>query len=570
LSGARARRSTGGIALEGTWVERIRRALADWEHRLAAEAGAPRKKRFETRSGVPIKSLYTPLDHHPDGYLEQIGFPGEFPFTRGVERGMYRQQPWTMGQYAGFGSAEDTNKRFRYLIAKGATGFSVALDLPTQIGYDSDDPRSAGEVGKVGVALNSLANMEALLDEVPLTKVRQIRTTANAVGNVLLALFVCAAERRGISPRDFNVLLQNDPLKEYVGRGTFIYPPRQAVRVTADVMEYCARELPNWTSVNVSGYHIQESGATPSQEIAFAFAHAREYLDAVLARKVSVDDVAPGIWVFFSCQLDLMEEVAKFRAARRIWARMMRDQYGAKRKESTALRFLAFTAGSALAAQQPLNNIVRVAIQVLAAAMAGVQTLHACSYDEALALPTEESVTLALRTQQIIARESGLADVVDPLGGSYYLESLTDELEKRALDYMDRIQALGGAVAAIEQGYIQQEISAAAWAHQQKVEQGERVIIGVNEQVTDARPTIRLFASDPEVERRECEKLAELRRTRDGVRVQQALHRLDEHARGSVNIVPATIEAVRSYATIGEICGVLRNLWGEHQDKPIF
>ncbi|MBI4482933.1 MAG: methylmalonyl-CoA mutase [Acidobacteria bacterium] len=567
-----ARRPPRGTPSEQAPAEQLRKALEEWAQRLvAAEASvAPRKKRFETRSSIPIKPLYTPLDHPPDKYLEEIGFPGEFPFTRGADPGMYRHQLWTMGQYAGFGSAEDSNKRFKYLVARGATGFSVALDLPTQIGYDSDHGRSVGEVGKVGVTLNSLANMEALLDGVPLTKVRQIRTTANAIGNVLLAMFICAAEKQRISPRDFNVLLQNDPLKEYLGRGTYIYPPRQAVRVTADVMEYCARELPNWTSVNVSGYHLEESGATAPQEIAFAFAHAREYLDAVLGRGVSIDDVAPSIWVFFSSQMDLMEEVAKFRAARRIWARMMREQYGAKKKESMALRFLAFTAGSALTAQQPLNNIVRVTVQALAAAMAGVQTLHACSYDEALALPTEESVTLALRTQQILAQESGLADVVDPLGGSYYLESLTDELEKRALEYMDKIQALGGAVAAIEQGYVQKEISAAAWAHQRKVDQREKIITGVNDQVTDARPNIALFTNDPEVERRECEKLAELRRTRDGVRVQQALRRLEEDARREVNIVPATIEAVRSYATIGEICGVLRNLWGEHQDKPIF
>ncbi len=550
----------------------LRDGLARWKERLATfEAQtSPRKRTFETRSGIPIAPLYTPADHAPDRYMDQLGFPGEFPFTRGVDPGMYRHQLWTMGQYAGFGSAEASNKRFRYLVEKGATGFSVALDLPTQIGYDSDDPRSSGEVGKVGVALNSLANMEALLDGVPLSQVRQIRTTANAIGNVVLAMFICAAEKRGIPPGSFNVLLQNDPLKEYLGRGTYIYPPRPAVRVTADVMEYCARELPNWTAVNVSGYHLEESGATAPQEIAFAFAHAREYLDAVLVRGVSVDAVAPGIWVFLACQMDLMEEVAKYRAARRIWARMMRDEYGAQNPGSMTLRFLAFTAGSALAAQQPINNVVRVTIQTIAAAMAGVQTLHACSYDEALALPSEESVILALRTQQIVANESGLADVVDPLGGSYFLESLTDEVERRALEYMLKIQEMGGAVAAIDNGYLQREISGGAWAYQQKLEEGERVVIGVNDGSSGQPPNIALFTNDPSVERGECEKLATLRQSRDSAAVQRALDRLQDHARGEINIVPATIEAVRAYATIGEICGVLRSVWGEYRDTAVF
>lgn len=550
----------------------LRDALARWSARVAAlkAQASPRKEAFETRSGIPIAPLYTPADHPPERYLEQVGFPGEFPFTRGVDIGMYRHQLWTMGQYAGYGSAEDSNKRFRYLVEKGATGFSVALDLPTQIGYDSDNKRSAGEVGKVGVALNSLANMEALLDGVPLTQVRQIRTTANAIGNVVLAMFVCAAEKRGIAPGSFNVLLQNDPLKEYLGRGTFIYPPRPAVRVTADVMEYCARELPNWTSVNVSGYHLEESGATAPQEIAFAFAHARAYLDAVLGRGVSIDAVAPGVWVFLACQMDLMEEVAKFRAARRIWARMMRDDYGAQNPNSMTLRFLAFTAGSALSAQQPLNNVVRVTIQALAAAMAGVQTLHACSYDEALALPSEESVTLALRTQQIIANESGLADVVDPLGGSYFLESLTDEVERRALEYMRKIHEMGGAVAAIENGYLQGEISGGAWAYQQKIERRERIVVGVNDGSAEQPPSVALFANDPATERAECEKLAALRQSRDAAAVDRALARLEQHARGDTNIVPATIEAVRAYATIGEICGVLRSVWGEYRDTAIF
>ncbi|MBI4444472.1 MAG: methylmalonyl-CoA mutase [Acidobacteria bacterium] len=551
-------------SLEQKWRE--------WERYLAEleRVKSPRKSSFATRSGIPLKPVYTPLDWNSESYPESLGLPGDFPFTRGAEAGMYRHQLWTMGQYAGFGSAEDSNRRFKYLVSKGATGFSVALDLPTQIGYDSDHPRSAGEVGKVGVALNSLADMEALLDGVPLEKVRQIRTTANAIGNVLLAFFVCAAENKGISPRSFNVLLQNDPLKEYVGRGTYIYPPRFAVRVTADVMEYCARHLPNWTSVNVSGYHIQESGATAPQEIAFTFAHAREYLDEVLRRGIDVDEVAPTIWVFFSSQMDLMEEVAKFRAARRLWARMMRDEYGARRRESMTLRFLTFTAGSALTAQQPLNNVIRVTIQALAAVLAGTQTLHACSYDEALALPTEEAVTLAIRTQQIIAHETGLADVVDPLGGSYYLESLTNELEKQARCLMDRVAAMGGAVAAIEKGYIKREISQSAWLQQKQIESKERLVIGVNDQVTDPIQKMAIFSNDPATERRICENLKKLRLSRDNERVSQALGQLTKDAREGVNVVPATLEAVRSYATVGEICGTLREVWGEHRDSPVF
>ncbi|MBI3939218.1 MAG: methylmalonyl-CoA mutase [Acidobacteria bacterium] len=552
--------------------ERFRAALAEWKEKLDAleSTKEPRKKAFQTRSGIPIKPLYTPLDCNPEHSLEKLGFPGEFPFTRGVDPGMYRHRLWTMGQYAGFGSAEDANRRFRYLVSKGATGFSIALDLPTQIGYDSDHPRSAGEVGKVGVALNSLSDMQALLNGIPLGQMRQIRTTANSIGNVLLAMFVCAAEHQGISSRDFNVLLQNDPLKEYVSRGTYIYPPRQAVRVTANVMEYCSRHLPNWTAVMVSGYHMEEAGATAPQEIAFTFAYAREYIDAVLGSGVGIDEIAPGIWVFFSTQMDFLEEVAKYRAARRIWAHLMREQYGARKKESMALRFLAFTAGSALTAQQPLNNLIRVTVQAMAAALAGAQTLHACSYDEALSLPTEEAVTLAVRTQQILAEETGLTDVVDPLGGSYYLESLTDELERRALQYMDRIEKLGGAVAAIEQGYIQKEISEAAWEQHLKVSRRERLVVGVNEQVTEGQPRIATFATDPEAERRECEKLARLRRERDNGRVQQALARLQQQAGTDANLVPATIDAVRCFATVGEICGVLRKAWGEHEEKSIF
>ncbi|MBI3092107.1 MAG: methylmalonyl-CoA mutase [Candidatus Tectomicrobia bacterium] len=528
-----------------------------------------RRPQFTTRSGIPVEPLYTPL--HLDGfdYERQLGFPGEYPYTRGVDPNMYRSQLWTMGQYAGFGSAEDSNRRFKLLVEKGGTGFSIALDLPVQTGRDSDDPRAMGEVGKVGVALNSRKDMEALLDGVPLSKVRQIRTTANSVGNILLAYFCCAAEAQGIAPTSFNVLLQNDPLKEYIGRGTFIYPPRAAIRVTADVMAYCAEHLPNWTSVNVSGYHIQESGATAPQEIAFTFCHAKEYIDATLQRGVAIDAFAPSIWVFFSAQMDLFEEVAKFRAARRIWARMMKEHYGARNPRSMALRFLTFTAGSALTAQQPMNNIIRVTIQALAGALAGTQTLHACSFDEALALPSEQAVTMSLRTQQILAEETGVTNTVDPLGGSYYVESLTNRLEEEALAIMEKIASLGGAVEAIEKGYVQQELGNAAWQQQRAIDRKEQIVVGVNQYVVPEQLEIGLFNQDPKVYERECEKLRRLRVERDADRVRRSLDRLRKDAEGTANIVPATLDAIRNCATVGEVCGILREVFGEWRDPGI-
>jgi methylmalonyl-CoA mutase N-terminal domain/subunit len=525
-----------------------------------------RKKPVLTRSGILVDNLYTPASLPDYDYLNEDGFPGDFPFTRGVDPNMYRSQLWTFGQYAGFGTAEETNQRFKYLIAQGGTGLSIALDLPTQMGYDADHPLASGEVGKVGVSICSLQDMEILLDGIPLTKIRQMRTTANAIGHIILAMWVAVAEKQGIDPNNFSALLQNDPLKEYIGRGTFIYPPKPALRLSADVIEYCARNLPNWTAINISGYHIRESGATASQEIAFTFANAREYCEETLRRGVPIDTFAPVIWVFFATQMDLLEEVAKYRAARRMWAHMMRDRYGAQNPRSMQLRFLSFSAGSALTAQQPLNNIVRVTIQTLAAALAGIQTHHASSYDEALSLPSEEAVRMSLRIQQIVAEESGVTNTVDPLGGSFYVETLTRKIEEEANRYLDKIEALGGAVSAIEQGYIQREIAEAAYQYQQRVERKELIIVGVNEYLSEEAITVPPFRVDPTVRERQIAKLQRLRATRNAAEVEAALTQVRDDAAAGRNIVPATLRAVKAYATVGEICDVLRSVFGGYRD----
>ncbi len=550
-------------------LDRIAQAQKWWQENILEPEIAKRGERQRpilTRSGVPVDNLYTPASLPDYDYLSEDGFPGSFPFTRGVDPNMYRTQLWTFGQYAGFGTAEETNQRFKYLISKGGTGLSIALDLPTQMGYDADHPLAAGEVGKVGVSISSLRDMEILLDGIPLTKIRQMRTTANAIGHIILAMWVAVAERQGIDPNSFSALLQNDPLKEYVGRGTFIYPPRPAVRLSADVIEYCSKHLPNWTAINISGYHIRESGATAAQEIAFTFANAREYCEETLRRGVNIDTFAPVIWVFFATQMDLLEEVAKYRAARRMWARMMRDRYGAKNPRSMQLRFLSFSAGSALTAQQPLNNIVRVTIQTIAAALAGIQTHHASSYDEALSLPSEDSVLMSLRIQQIVAEESGVTNTVDPLGGSYYVEALTRQIEAEATAYLDRIEAMGGAVSAIEQGFIQREIADAAYRYQQRIENKELVVVGVNEYVAEESVKVPPFRVDPSVRERQVARLQELRSTRDPVELEGALRQLKDDAAAGRNIVPATIRAVKAYATVGEICDVLRGVFGVYRD----
>ncbi|OHD75618.1 MAG: methylmalonyl-CoA mutase [Spirochaetes bacterium RIFOXYC1_FULL_54_7] len=527
-----------------------------------------RKKNFVTGSSAPINRLYTPLDTDHIDYVRDIGFPGEYPYTRGVQNTLYRGRFWTMRQYAGFSTAEESNKRYKFLLQQGTTGLSVAFDLPTQIGYDSDHALSQGEVGKVGVAIDSLADMEILFDGIPLDKV-STSMTINAPASVLLAMYIAVAEKQGIKPEQLDGTIQNDILKEYVARGTYIFPPEPSMRLITDIFAYCSKEVPNWNTISISGYHIREAGSTASQEVAFTIADGIAYVDAAVKAGLSVDDFAPRLSFFFNSHNDLFEEVAKFRAARRVWAKIMKERFAARNPKSLMLRFHTQTGGSTLTAQQPDNNIVRVAIQTLAAVLGGTQSLHTNSKDEALALPTEEAVRIALRTQQIIAHESGVAETIDPLAGSYYVESITDRIEQEALAYIARIDAMGGAVKAIEHGYIQQEIQDASYTYQMDIESGDRVVVGMNKfQVKEAPPT-GLLRVDPAVGEQQSRKLATLRAGRDNSKVQAALKAVEIAAKNSDNLMPHILSAVRTYATLGEICDVMRGVFGEYQQKVI-
>ena len=530
-----------------------------------------RRDTFETDSGLPIAPLYVPedLDTRPHDYAENIGYPGEFPYTRGVQPSAYRGRVWTMRQYSGYATAEDTNRRFRYLLEQGQTGLSVAFDLPTQIGYDSDHPLAKGEVGKVGVPICSLEDMETLFDSIPLGKV-STSMTINATASLLLCFYVAAAKRQGFTPDQLNGTLQNDILKEYIARGTYAYPPRPSMRLVVDVFKYCAESVPRWNTISISGYHMREAGATAVQELAFTFANAIAYVQAALDAGLKVDEFAPRLSFFFVAQNNLFEEVAKFRAARRIWARIMRDRFGAKDPRSMMLRFHTQTAGVSLTAQQPDNNVIRCTVQALAAILGGTQSLHVNSRDEALALPTEESAQLSLRTQQVLAYESGAADVVDPLGGSWFIESLTDELEEQTLDYIGRIDKMGGAVAAIEDGFQMREIGDAAYRHRQEVESGDRVIVGVNRYATDGPPVEGLMRVNEEAARQQVARLELLRRERDGRMAAGALERLEGVAQSEDNTVPAILECVEAYCTLGEISGVLRTVFGEQEELASF
>jgi methylmalonyl-CoA mutase N-terminal domain/subunit len=494
------------------------------------------------------------VDYAPDGAER----PGEYPYTRGVSA---EPKPWIMGQYAGFGTAADSNRRFKALLDAGVTGFSVALDLPTQMGLDSDDPRALGEVGRVGVAIDSLADIEILMDGIPLESISQVRTTANSVGYVWAAMFIALAEQRGVDPGEFGMFIQNDVLKEFIARGTQIFPPEASLRLAVDTIEYVARKVPRWVPLAMSGYHIRESGADAVQEIAFTFANARAYLDEAIRRGVSVDEVAPTLFTFLAITMDFLPEVAKLRAARRVWARLMRDTYGARDPRSQQLRIFAFTAGSTLTAQQPMNNVARTTVETLAAALAGVQTLHVSAYDEALGVPTEAAATLALRTQQVVASETGVIDTLDPLAGSYAVESLTDDLERRIFDELDRIERRGGALACIESGWFARELSDAAYAHAREVESGERIVVGVNRYPAGTEP-LEVFRVDPALEEAQTRSLAELRRRRDACAVDEALDDLTAAAKAGENIMPACIDAVRAYATVGEIVARLREVHG--------
>ena len=530
-----------------------------------------RQNSFETDSGIHIDSLYVPEDLASQGhdYSENIGFPGEFPYTRGVQPNVYRGRVWTMRQYSGYATAADTNERFRYLLEQGQTGLSVAFDLPTQIGYDSDHPLSKGEVGKVGVPICSLEDMETLFHGIPLGQV-STSMTINATASLLLCFYIAAAAKQGVPQEEISGTVQNDILKEYIARGTYAYPPRPSMRLVVDVFKYCAENVPRWNTISISGYHMREAGATAVQELAFTFANAIAYVQAALDAGLKVDSFAPRLSFFFVSQNNLFEEVAKFRAARRIWARLMRDRFGARDPRSMMLRFHTQTAGVSLTAQQPDNNVIRCTVQALAAILGGSQSLHVNSRDEALALPTEESAQLSLRTQQILAFESGTADVVDPLGGSWYIESLTNELEAQALDYIRRIDDMGGAVAAIEDGFQMREIGDAAYRHRQEVESGDRIIVGVNRYANDEPPVEGLMRVDEEAARQQVARLERLRRERDGGVSQAALGRLADIARSADNTVPAILECVNAYCTLGEMSAVLREAFGEQEEMAAF
>ena len=521
-----------------------------------------RREEFRT-SSADARRFYTPNDVDGVDYLGDIGFPGEYPFTRGVQPTMYRGRLWTMRQYAGFGTPEETNERFRELLANGQTGLSVAFDLPTQTGYDSDHPMSAGEVGQVGVAVDSLADMETLFEGIPLDGI-STSMTINAPAPIIVAMYIVAAEKQGHEPSVITGTAQNDVLKEYVARGTYIFPPGPSVRFAADLINYCAREAPRFNSISVSGYHIREAGSTAAQEIAFSFANAFAYLDRSIAQGATVDEVAPRISWIFNTHNYFFEEVAKFRALRRMWARAMKERYGATNPNAMTLRTHTQTGGSTLTAQQPLNNLTRSAVQALAAVLGGVQSLALSCYDEALALPTEEAQQLALRSQQIIAEETGAADTVDPLAGSYYVEWLTGELEAQAQSILDRVEDIGGAVSAIEGGYMQSEIQEASVAYQREVESGERIVVGVNQYVDEDEDATPIFRPNTAVIDAQLTRLAQVRGARDEAAVGSSLAGLREAARGDASLMEPVLDAVRSYATLGEMCGVLREEWGEY------
>lgn len=551
--------------------EKLEQDFNAWNARVekATEKYPERKKQFVTGSNAPVERVYTPLTQRDFDYPRQLGLPGDFPYTRGVQPTMYRGRLWTMRQYAGFGTAEESNERYKYLLEQGQTGLSVAFDLPTQIGYDSDHPLSEGEVGKVGVAIDSLADMEVLFSGIPLDKV-STSMTINAPAAVLLAMYIAVGEKQGVTADKLNGTIQNDILKEYIARGTYIFPPSPSMRLITDIFEYCSKNVPNWNTISISGYHIREAGATAVQEVAFTLADGIAYVEAAIKAGLGVDDFAPRLSFFFNAHNDLFEEVAKFRAARRVWAHIMRDRFGAKNPKSWMLRFHTQTGGSTLTAQQPDNNIIRVTLQALAAVLGGTQSLHTNSRDEALALPTEEAVRIALRTQQIIAYESGVAETVDPLAGSYYVENLTDRIEKEVQQYIKRIDDLGGAVKAVEQGYIQQEIQDSAYAWQMDVEKNERVIVGLNKfQVKESAPK-GLLRVDPAVGDMQRQKLASLKATRDQKAVDATLSSLKKAAQGSDNLMPPILAAVHAYATLGEICGVLREVFGEYRPNVMF
>jgi len=531
----------------------------------ALQKAAERQERFEISSETEVETLYTPEDVAGEDYSELIGYPGEYPFTRGIQPTMYRGRLWTMRQYAGFASAEESNKRYRYLLEQGQTGLSIAFDLPTQIGYDSDHPLARGEIGKVGVAIDTLRDMEVLFQDIPLDKV-STSMTINSTAPVLLAMYIALAKKQGVDPTELDGTIQNDILKEYVARGTYIFPPRPSMRLITDIFKYCGEHVPRWNTISISGYHIREAGATASQELAFTLANGIAYVQAAIDAGLDVDTFAGRLSFFFASHNNLFEEVAKFRAARRLWASIMKERFGAKQPRSGMLRFHTQTGGCTLTAQQPDNNVIRTTIQALAAILGGTQSLHTNSRDEAYATPSEEAVTIALRTQQVLAYESGVADSVDPLAGSYLVESLTNTLEAEAREYIERIDGLGGALTAIEQGFPQREIQESSYRYQKGIEGGKKIVVGVNKFVSPYPKPTGLLRLDPAVAKKQMESLAKVKRDRDNTAVDAALKRIEEVARGTGNTIPAFLECVAAYATIGEICDVLRGVFGEQRE----
>jgi methylmalonyl-CoA mutase N-terminal domain/subunit len=544
-----------------------------WKKRVLTKTLTRLKERtnqYRSSAMTPIERLYTPLELPHLNYVQDLGFPGEFPFTRGVYSTMYRGRLWTMRQYAGFGTAEQTNKRFKYLLGQGQSGLSVAFDFPTQIGLDCNHPLSCGEVGKVGVSVSTLKEMELLFSAIPLDKVTT-SMTINAPAVVLLAMYLAVAQKRNMPPSSLGGTVQNDVLKEYVARGMYIYPPEPSMKLVTDIFEYCTRNMPRWNTISISGYHIREAGATSVQEIAFTLANGIAYVEAAVNRALDIDDFAARLSFFFACHNDFLEEIAKFRAARRLWARIMRDRFKAKKPSSWQLRFHTQTSGVTLTAQQPHNNIVRVALQALAAVLGGTQSLHTNSFDEAYALPSQKAVTIALRTQQIIAHETGVPNTADPLGGSYCIEALTNHIEEAAMHYIEDIDRQGGAVRAIERGYMQREITESAYKSQKEVEKEDAIIVGVNQFIEEQKTPIKILRVDPTVEKKVVQRLLNVKSKRDQHAVNRALERLHVAAESeSENLMHPILNAVKEYATIGEICNVLRDIFGEYKPLTIF
>jgi len=553
-------------------LREIRQRKENWEKETVTKSfdKLPEKGEYSTSSEITVDRVYTPIDLEDFNYLRDLGFPGEYPLVRGVYPTMYRARLWTMRQYAGFGTAEQTNQRFKYLLGHGQTGLSVAFDFPTQVGYDSDHPLALGEVGKVGVSASTLKDMETLFNGIPMDKV-STSMTINAPANVLLAMYITVGQKQGVDPAKLGGTVQNDILKEYVARGMYIFPPKPSMRIVTDIFEYCSKNMPQWNTISISGYHIREAGATAVQEVAFTFADAIAYVQTAIDRGLDLDKFAGRLSFFFAAHNNFLEEVAKFRAARRLWAKIMRERFHAKSLASMMLRFHTQTSGVALTAQQPYNNIVRVALQALSAVFGGTQSLHTNSFDEAYALPSEHAVTVALRTQQIIAYESGVVDTVDPLAGSYYIEYLTNEIEERATKYIEEIDKLGGAVAAVEKGFMQREITESAYRYQKKVEAKKQVVVGVNDFKGEEQIPIKTLQIDPNVEKKLVEQLKRLRNQRNKAKVDEALSRLRVAAeKENVNLMPFIIDAVKEYATLGEICGTLREVFGEYKPPSIF